>query len=107
MSSREIAMAMQLAIAIFAVYLLVRRLARLRTLGRDLPPHYIADIPTYAKLELGQMITVAWCREVEESERLADMLHGEGIEAALADSPPQVKVPSQDARRAIEILKEN
>ncbi|MGI6295348.1 MAG: hypothetical protein ACOX3G_04610 [Armatimonadota bacterium] len=100
-------MALQLAIAMFAIYLLVRRLVRLRTLGQDLPPHYIADIPANAKFELGQMITVAWCREIEESERLADMLHDEGIDTALSDKPPQVKVPSQDARRAIEILKED
>lgn len=106
MSSREIAIALQLAIAIFAIYLLVRRLARLRSFGQNLPQHYIADIPAGANLKPDQMITVVWCREAGESERLAAILNEQGIEATLADNPPQIKVPSQDARRAIEILKE-
>lgn len=105
MSSREIAIALQLAIAIFAIYLLVRRLTRLRMLGQNLPPHYIADIPTDATFESGQSITVAWCGEGDESERLAARLREQGIEVELSDSPPQIKVPSQDARRAIEILR--
>jgi hypothetical protein len=104
MSTRDITIALELAIAIFAIYLLARRLVRLQRRDRQLPPFYVADIPENARLEADTYIAVAWFQQYELAQEWVEKLCEQGVEATLSDRPPQIKVRAEDARRAIEIL---
>lgn len=109
MDSREITIAFELAIGVFAVYLLIRRLARLGAINREMPPFYVADLPDTPILDPDKPITIAWFKRSEEAEMWAENLRQAGIDAKAIGGTrrgPQLQVRSEDARRAIEILRE-
>ena len=111
MTSREITIAFELAIGVFALYLLVRRLARLGARDQGTPPFYVAELPDDPLPNPDEPVTVAWFKIAEEAEMWAETLRGQGIEACVRDAtfrrgsvPPHTEVRSEDARRAVEIL---
>ena len=120
MTSREITIAFELAIGVFALYLLVRRLARRGAHDRQTPPFYVAELPDDPLPNPDEPVTVAWFKLAEEAEMWAENLRGEGIDASVRDTTfggkrygglsdwnsPHIEVRSEDARRAVEILRE-
>lgn len=114
MTTREITIAFELAIGIFAVYLLVRRLSRLGASNRETPPFHVAELSDMPILDSNEPVTVAWFKRVDEAEMWAETLRQAGIEATVGNTniysrdpaSPQLQVRPEDARRAIEILRE-
>lgn len=120
MTTKEITIAFELAIGVFALYLLIRRLARLGARDQETPPFYVAEIPDAALSNPDELVTIAWFKMIEEAETWAGDLRSEGIEATvphasveggryvgLRDSAsPHIDVRAKDARRAAEILRE-
>lgn len=115
MTTREITIAFELAIAIFAIYLLVRRLARMGARDREAPPFYVQEPQDDPSRGAGELVTVAWFRRIEEAEMWAETLRGQGIEAAVTNRlarmteggrPPELQVRFEDANQAVEILRE-
>ncbi|NLN75417.1 MAG: hypothetical protein GX139_03815 [Armatimonadetes bacterium] len=107
MTSREITIALQLAIAIFAAYLFFRRLGRLWGREREAPAYYVAEIPASAHLNPDEIVTIAWFREMEPAKVWAQKLRERGIEASIADNSPELKVPARDAGKAAEIIRQD
>lgn len=114
MTTREITIAFELAIGIFAIYLLVRRLARLSAVYQNIPPFTIVELPDTPILDTDLPVTIAWFKCSEEAEMWAENLRQAGIEATLSNTnaytpsplPPQLKVRSEDAHRAVQIMRE-
>jgi hypothetical protein len=120
MTTREITIAFEFAIGVFALYLLIRRLARLGARDQETPPFYVAEIPDDALRNADELVTIAWFKMAEEAQMWAAILREEGIEASVPDATveggryvglrdsasPHIEVLAKHARRAAEILRE-
>ncbi len=113
MTTRELTIAFEFAIALFAIYLLIRRLARLGS--RRTPPFYIQPPREDQSPEPDEFITIAWFEMAEDAEKWAQRLSDQGIEAKIEggwprgiekSGPPQLQVQSKNAQRAIGILRQ-
>lgn len=108
MTSQEITIAFELAIGVFAVYLLIRRLRRLGA-GESPPAFYVEEPRPDPSRGPDELVTIAWFRRTDEAEMWAENLRQAGIEAAVVGgvrSTPTLTVRSEDVKRAIEILRE-
>lgn len=120
MTPREITIAFELAIGVFALYLLVRRLARLGARDEGRPAFYVEEPPSDPTRGPDEPVTVAWFKRAKEAEMWAQTLRAEGIVACVREATfeggryvglrgsvsPHVEVRSEDARRVVEILRE-
>lgn len=118
LTSEQITFGFWLAIAAFALYLLIQRMKRLGA-PQERPPFYIADLPEDPSRDPDEPVTVAWFQRAEEAEMWAASLRAEEIEASVSNATlteqqygglqgytsPQIMVRSADAARAIEILR--
>lgn len=112
MTTRELTIAFEFAIALFAIYLLIRRLARLGS--RRTPSFYIQPPREDPSREPTEFITIAWFELAEDAEKWAQRLDDQGIETRIEggwprgiekSGPPQLQVRSKDSQQAIELLR--
>lgn len=115
MTTREITIAFEFAIAVFAIYLLIRRLTRLGARRAEAPPFYIQEPTDDPLRDPYALITIAWFEMAEDAEKWAQVLQQAGIEPTVIGGwprriegagPPQLQVRSKDAQQAIEILRQ-
>lgn len=120
MTTREFTFAFELAIGLFALYLLVRRLIRMARSDQSVPPFVVLEPDEAALANTDQPVEIARFRRAEEAEMWAATLRDADINATVRDASvqgrprreqtiwtaPRLAVLAQDAHRAIEILRE-
>jgi hypothetical protein len=120
MTSREWTIAFELAIGLFALYLLARRIGRMMRAEVNAPAFHVQDPTDEALANPEGPVTIAWFQRGEEAEMWAATLREAGIDATVRDvtfggTPssgltnwvsPKLDVRAEDARRAVEILRE-
>jgi len=120
MTSREWTLAFELAIVLFALYLLARRIGRMMRAEVNAPAFYVQDPTDEALANPEEPVTIAWFQRTVEADMWAANLREAGIDATVRDATyggrphlgtwdwisPRLEVRAEDARRAIEILRE-